>query len=58
MGRTVFLMAAFGGRPEILQKLWESTNKNVTTEEICNKILSETESNKRLPGTWHPSVIT
>ena len=46
MGRTVFLMAAFGGRPEILQKLWESTNKNVTTEEIYNKILSETESNK------------
>jgi hypothetical protein len=43
MGRTVYLMAAFGGRLEILQKLWECTNENLTTEEVHNKLLLATD---------------
>ena len=47
MNRTVWHVAAEGGKIGVLQIIWESAKENLTREEINNKLLLATDNMNR-----------
>jgi len=50
-GKTAYFMATERGNIQVLKKLWEFANKNLTTEEMNNKLLLATD--KEGMTAWH-----
>jgi ankyrin repeat protein len=51
-GNAALYWAAFNGKPDVLQKIWDMAKGILTTEEIKNKLLSSTDIYGRRALHW------
>ena len=50
-GRNAWHIAAFRGKQDVMQKIWEWAKERLTTQEIKNEMLLRTDNEGR--NVWH-----